>query len=101
MKWGFDFVGPITLTCRYTRKKYILVAINYVTKWVEVRALKTNIASIITFFLYECILTKFGCHIIIIIDQRVHFINDVVKYLTYHFLLKHVSFTTYYPQGSG
>jgi hypothetical protein len=31
----------------------------------------------------------------------VHFINDVIKHLTNHFLLKHVSFTTYYPQGNG
>jgi hypothetical protein len=28
-------------------------------------------------------------------------INDTIKYLTYHFLLKHVSFTTYYPQRNG
>jgi hypothetical protein len=58
---GLDFVGPVKPTWRYTRKKYILVAIDYVTKWVEVRALKTNIAPVITIFLYECILTKFGC----------------------------------------
>ncbi len=31
----------------------------------------------------------------------VHFINDVIKHLTDHFLLKHVSSTTYYPQGNG
>jgi hypothetical protein len=31
----------------------------------------------------------------------VHFINDVIKHLIDHFLLKHVSFTTYYPQGNG
>ncbi len=51
--------------------------------------------------MYECILTKFRCPLTIVIDQGVHFINDVIKYLTFHFLLKHVSSTTYYPQGNG
>jgi hypothetical protein len=34
-------------------------------------------------------------------DQGVHFINDAIKYLTYHFLLQHVNSTTYYLQGNG
>jgi hypothetical protein len=67
---------------------------------VEAKALKTNIVVIISKFLYECILTKFGCSLIIITYQGVHFINDVIKYLTNHFLLKHVNSTTY-PQGNG
>ncbi len=88
MKWGFDFLGPIKLAGRYKGNKYILVATTYATKWVEVKTLKTNIATITTKFMYECILTMFGCPLIIIIDQGVHFINDAITYLIYHFLLK-------------
>ncbi len=63
----------------------------------EVRALKTNTATVTTIFLYECILTKFGCPSTIVIDQGVHFIIDAIKYLTYDFMLKHVNYTSYYP----
>jgi len=80
MKWGLDFMGPIKPTCRYTKNKYTLVTIDYATKWVEARALRTNIVAIITTFLYECILTRFGCPLIVVIDQGVHFMNDVLKY---------------------
>jgi hypothetical protein len=58
-----------------------MVATNYATKWVEAKALKTNITVIITRLLYEYILTKFGCKLTIITDQGVHFINDTIKYL--------------------
>jgi hypothetical protein len=39
--------------------------------------------------------------LIVVTYQGVHFINDVIKYLIDHFLLKHVSSTTYYLQRNG
>ncbi len=101
MKWGLDFARPIKLARKYTRNKYILVATDYVTKQVETRTWKTNTTTIIAKKLYECILTMFGCPLTIIIDQIVHFINDAIKYLINQFLLKHVSFITFYCQGNG
>ncbi len=53
----------------------------YVTKWVEAKALKTNSIVVTTRFLYEYILTKFGCPLTIITNQGEHFINDTIKHL--------------------
>jgi hypothetical protein len=78
-----------------------LVTIDYATKWIEAKALKTNTVVVIARFMYEYILTKFGCPLTIVTDQGVHFINDIFKYLIKQFLLKHDSSTTYYPQGNG
>jgi hypothetical protein len=68
MKWGLDFVGPIKPTRKYTRNKYILVTTDYAIKWVEARALRTNIVVVIAKNLYECILTMFGCPLTILTD---------------------------------
>jgi hypothetical protein len=52
-------LGPIKPTWRYTWSKYIILATNYVIKWVEVKTLKINTTIIIIIFLYECIVTRF------------------------------------------
>jgi hypothetical protein len=65
-EWRLDFVRPIKPVGKYTGNKYILVVTNYVTKWVEVRTMITNITTVTIFFLYECISTRFGCPLTII-----------------------------------
>jgi hypothetical protein len=43
---------------------------------------------------------RFGCSLTIVTDQGTHFINDAIRYLTNHFILRHTSYIVYYPQGN-
>jgi hypothetical protein len=44
---------------------------------------------------------RFECPLTIVTNQGTHFINDDIKYLTYHFILRHTNYIVYYPQGNG
>lgn len=73
---------------------------DYAIKWVEARAFKTNMTIIISKFFYGCILIRFRCPHTLVLDQGVHFINDIITYLVDHFLFRNTTSTTQYPQGN-
>jgi hypothetical protein len=82
MKWGLDFIGLIKLASILAGNKYILVATDYATKWVEAKVFRTNMVVVTTRFLYEYVLTRFGCPLTIVTNQGVHFINDTIRHLS-------------------
>ena len=72
-QWGLDFVGPFKLAACRTGNKYIIVATDYCTEWVEAKALYDNTAVSTTKFVYEHLWCRFGCPIKLINDQGGHF----------------------------
>ena len=99
-KWGLDFVGPFKPLAAQTDNKYILVAIDYCTKWVEAKALRDNMTSSTAKFLYEHLWCCFGCPIELVSDQGGHFINHVIRELTTHYAVVHKKSTLDYPQAN-
>lgn len=73
-RWGMDFVGPLPVSSKH-RCRYIVVATNYLTKSVEVRALRDNTAFSIARFLYEQIVTRFSIPLQLTSDRGVDFSN--------------------------
>jgi hypothetical protein len=61
----------------------------------------SNTIIVMVRFIYKFILTQFGCLLILVSDQGTHFLNKAIEILTNHFLLRHTTLTTYYPQGNG
>lgn len=100
-RWGLDFVGRINPPVRRTKKGYIVTATDYMTKWMEARALKDNTAKSTTMFLYEENVTKFGYPVELVSDQGRHFMNDTIRILTKEFMTLHKRSTTYYQLANG
>lgn len=100
-KWGIDFVGPIKPPSRNGRKRYILVATEYVTKWAEAQATRTDDAKTVAKFLYENIITRFGCPKELVSDWGIHFLNSIIANLTNKYSIKHRKSTPYHPRANG
>ena len=68
--WGIDFMGPFPPSFQY---EYILLAVEYISKWVEAIPTRKNDHRTIIAFLKDNILSRFGTPKAIISDQGTHF----------------------------
>ena len=95
--WAIDFIGPFPIPTKRIGARYITTAVEYVTKWAEAEPVDTCCSEIAAMFIYENIITRFGCPLTLISDQGTHFINRTIKTLTYQFQIDHSQSTTYHP----
>lgn len=100
-KWGMDFVGPIHPATMHTHAEYIIVAIDYVTKWVEAKATIKNDARTTAKFLYEHVFTRYDLPIEIVSDRGTHFLNEVIEHVLKELMVVHKKSTPYHPQANG
>nr|GEU88597.1 reverse transcriptase domain-containing protein [Tanacetum cinerariifolium] len=70
--WGIDFMGTFPSS---RGNRYILVAVDYLSKWVEAKALPTNDARVVVMFL-KSLFARFETPRAIISDRGTHFCND-------------------------
>ncbi|GJX27780.1 reverse transcriptase domain-containing protein [Tanacetum coccineum] len=95
--WGIDFMGPFPSS---RGNKYILVAVDYLSKWVEAKALPTNDARVVCKFL-KSLFARFGAPRAIISDRGTHFCNDQFAKVMLKYGVTHRLSTAYHPQTSG
>nr|GEV40611.1 reverse transcriptase domain-containing protein [Tanacetum cinerariifolium] len=94
--WGIDFMGPFPSS---RGNKYILLAVDYLSKWVEAKALPTNDARVVCKFL-KSIFTRFGTPRAIISDRGTHFCNDQFAKVMLKYGVTHRLAAAYHSQTS-
>ncbi|CAN6560811.1 unnamed protein product [Malus baccata var. baccata] len=96
--WGIDFMGPFPSSNGFL---YILLVVDYVSKWVEAKATKTNDSKVVSDFIKTNIFARFGTPRAIINDGRSHFCNRTFEALLRKYNVTHKVSTPYHPQTSG
>ena len=96
--WGINFMGTFPSSFGYL---YILVGVDYVSKWVKAVPCRAEDHRVVLKFLKENILSRFGVPKAIISDGGSHFCNKPFESLLTKYGVKHKVATPYHPQTSG
>lgn len=81
--------------------EYILVVVDYMSKWLEAMAHPTNDSSVVVKFLKKSIFTRFGTPRAIISNGGTHFCNKLFYCLSTKYGVNHKGSTPYHPQTNG
>ena len=96
--WGMDFMGPFPSSFS---NSYILLIVDYISKWVEVIPTQTNDVRLVDKFLQSQIFTRFGTPRALIRDGGTHFSNKVVDKVLQKYGVQHRTSLAYHPQTDG
>ncbi|RDY12613.1 Pol polyprotein, partial [Mucuna pruriens] len=99
-KWGIDLIGPIKPKAS-NGHRFILVAIDYFTKWVESISYSTVMHSIVVKFIKRDIICQYGLPVHIIIDNGTNLNNKMMTKLCEQFKIRHHNSTPYRSKMSG
>ncbi|XP_074278683.1 uncharacterized protein LOC141602278 [Silene latifolia] len=96
--WGIDFMGPFPKSDGYL---YILLAVDYVSKWIEAIPTRNDDARTVSSFMQSHIFSRFGYPRALISDRGTHFCNRIMEGLLKKYGVVHKVSTAYHPQTNG
>ena len=96
--WEIDFIGSFPSSCGY---KYILLVVDYVSKWVESIPTITCDAKVVLNFIRKNIFSRFGTPRAVISDEGSHFFNKLFALLLSKYGVTHRVSLDYHPQSNG
>ena len=91
-------MGPFSMS--YINQ-FILVAVDYVSKWAEAVPIKTIDNQVVIKFLRENIISRFGAPRAIISDNGSHFCNRAFEALMRKHSISYKLYTAYHSQTNG
>ena len=98
-KWGIDFMH-----CNLTivgGHNYIIIAMDYFTKWAEEIPTYVKDGKIVALFLFNHVISRFGVLQAIVTDQGSHFQNHMMDELSAKLGFHHENSTPYYLRANG
>ena len=72
-QWGLDIIGSFPTIMR--QPKFLVVGIDYFTKWVEAKALATITKKNMWSFVWRCIVCRFGIPRVLVLNKGKQFDN--------------------------
>jgi hypothetical protein len=97
-RWGIDIVGPLTIG--QGNYKYAVVAVEYFTKWIELK-LVANIAAGLKRFFWQIIICYFGVPKLTIVDNSMQFDYHIFKDFCHQIGVKATFTLVYHIQFNG
>ena len=99
VQWGMDLVGPLPQASR--QRKFIIVAIDYFTKWIEAEPLASITGASITKFFRNSIIYRFGIPKYLITDNGSQFASPDLRELCGKYNITQKFTSVYHPQANG
>ena len=96
---GIDFLGPFPLT--RSGNRYVLVAVDYLTRFAETQAVVTSDAQAVAEFFLHSIVLRHGAPQILISDRGRQFLSTLVQNFLRLCNTVHRPTTSYHPQCNG
>ena len=98
--WSVDFAGPFPKDA-VTGMEYVIIAVEWVTRWAEAEATRDASPETAANFLYSRVICRYGCIQSLQSDNGPHFVNPILRNLTKLLQVRHHFSSPYYPQSNG
>ncbi|XP_004246805.1 uncharacterized protein [Solanum lycopersicum] len=98
--WGMDVIGPIDPTAS-NGQRFILVAIDYFTKWVEAASYKSVTKKVVVDFIQNNLICRFRVPESIMNGNGANLNSHLMRDICEQFKITHRNSTAYRPQMNG